>query len=92
MTPTRKGTGGYSLGVDPKPGLFNLMVEDKPFKDVLQPVSAKRFSVPDNPSAGRLFVLPSDDKTTVIPLLEQNPFAFRTRLQEVGGFFRFRHH
>jgi len=82
-----QGHGGYSLGVDPQPGLFGLMVDSKPFQEVLRPISAGRFSVPDNPSAGRLFVLPSDDKTTVIPLLEQNPFTFRTRLQEVSEFF-----
>ncbi|MEO1442390.1 MAG: AAA family ATPase, partial [Chloroflexota bacterium] len=84
-----QGHAGYSLGVDPSPGLFELMVERKEFKEVLKPISPNRFSVPDNPSVGRLFILPGDEKTSVVPLLEKSPFAFRSRLQEIAGAFHY---
>lgn len=82
-----QGHAGYSLGVAPQPGLFNLLVDKKDFQDVLRPVPSQAFSVPDNPARGRLFVLPSDEKTGVIPLLEKNPFAFSMRLEEVQQIF-----
>ena len=84
-----QGHAGYSIGINPQPGLFNLMVEKKDFRDVLKQVPAGRFSVPDNPAAGRLLLLPSDEKTMVVPLLEKNPFAFFLRLQEVEKFFEY---
>ncbi len=84
-----QGHAGYSLGVDQEPGLFNLLVDKMQFQDVLKVVPPSRFSVPDNPSAGRLFLLPGDQKTTVIPLLEKNPFALHTRLQEVRDVFNY---
>lgn len=84
-----QGHAGYSLGVDPQPGLFNLMVERNEFKDVIRPIAPSRFSVPDNPSVGKLFLLPSDEKTTVVPLLEKNPFAFHYRLQEIDTLFHY---
>jgi chromosome partitioning protein len=84
-----QGHAGYSLGVEPQPGLFNLMVERKEFPDVIRAISRNYFSVPDNPSAGKLFLLPSDDKTTVVPLLEKNPFAFHDRLQEIDRYFHY---
>ena len=43
--------------------------------------------MPDNPARGRLFVLPSDERTGVIPMLEKNPFAFLNRLEEVSTVF-----
>ncbi|MDZ4671145.1 MAG: ParA family protein [Phototrophicales bacterium] len=82
-----QGHAGYSLGIAPQPGLFNLLVDKKDFQDVLRPVPASAFSVPDHPASGRLFVLPSDEKTGVIPLLEKNPFAFLSRLDELQKAF-----
>ncbi|MDX2076497.1 MAG: ParA family protein [bacterium] len=82
-----QGHAGYSLGIAPQPGLFNLLVDKKDFQDVLRPVPASAYSVPDHPAKGRLFVLPSDEKTGVIPLLEKNPFAFLARLDEIQKAF-----
>ncbi|GAB4526030.1 MAG: ParA family protein [Anaerolineae bacterium] len=82
-----QGHAGFSLGVDPQPGLFNLLVDKRSYQEVLRGVHPSMFSVPDNPSVGRLFVLPSDEKTGVIPMLEKNPFAFLNRLEEIGDRF-----
>lgn len=82
-----QGHGGYSLGVASEPGVFNLLVERKPFQEVLRPVDPAHFAVPDAPATGQLFILPSDEKTGVIPMLEKNPFAFLHRLQEVAEHF-----
>jgi chromosome partitioning protein len=82
-----QGHAGYSLGVDPEPGLFTLMVDRKKFQEVVKPIPPSRFAVPDNPANGRLFILPSDERTTVVPLLEKSPFAFHARLQEVQDIF-----
>lgn len=84
-----QGHAGYSVGLSPSPGLFDLMVEKKSFQEVLKPIPPGRFSVPDNPSVGRLFLLPSDEKTTVVPLLEKSPFAFYDRLQELKSMFHY---
>ncbi len=82
-----QGHAGFSLGVPSQPGLFNLLVEKQEFTDVVRAVEAAAYSAPDSPPAGRLFVLPSDERTGVIPMLEKNPFAFLNRLEEVSHIF-----
>lgn len=84
-----QGHAGLSLGIKPQPGLFNWLVEKRDVREVVKSVPASSFSVPDNPSAGRLFVLPSDERTGVIPMLEKNPFAFHNQLEAVSNAFHY---
>ncbi len=82
-----QGHAGMCLGVKKEGGLFKLLVDNATFDDVLRPVAPQAISVPDDPPSGNLFVLPSDEKTQVIPMLEKNPFAFANRLDEVDSHF-----
>jgi chromosome partitioning protein len=82
-----QGNAGMCLGLKRGPGLFNLLVDKADFQEVVLPVHPQVIMPADEEVRGRLFVVTSDDKTQVIPLLEKNPFALQERLEEVEGLF-----
>jgi len=84
-----QGHAGVCLGIRKEPGLYNLIVEKANYQDVLRPVPPTAIMPEDRPPSGRLLVLPSDEKTQVIPMLAKNPFEFKERLQEVQEIFDF---
>lgn len=82
-----QGHAGLCLGIRKESGLFRLLVDNAPFEEVLRPVNPANITTADDQQIGHLFALPSDERTQVIPMLEQNPFAFMQRLEEIDSVF-----
>jgi chromosome partitioning protein len=84
-----QGHAATLLGLPKEDGLYNMIVDKANLTDIVRPVSPDVYTTPDKPPAGGLFLLPSSHKTHVIPFLEQDPFLFGDRLQEMGDLFGF---
>ena len=82
-----QGHAALCLGLRKEPGLYNLLVDNAAWQDVVRPVSADSIAPADAAPTGQLFVLPSDEKTQVIPMLDKNPFSLQSRIEEIDGLF-----
>jgi len=72
-----------SLGIEPQPGLYRLLIQDAELVDVLRPV---RPDVIGYDVAGELWIVPGNIETRAIPMVNPNPFILRDRFQELTGF------
>lgn len=84
-----QGQASTAFGIANSAGLFRLLVDDVKWEDVAIPVDAAAYSTADLPSQGRLFVVPSDDKTSAIPILAKNPNKLLHRIRQIKGMFDF---
>ena len=82
-----QGNVSIAFGRRPEPGLFNLVVENADFQDILRLVETERISTPDSPVTGQLYILPSDERTQAIPVMDKNPFSLANRLEELEDVF-----
>ncbi|NWF71270.1 MAG: AAA family ATPase [Chloroflexi bacterium] len=74
-----QGHATFSFGLEKRGGLFDLLVRDAAFKDVLLAPPLTAFA-PD-PIRGRLFLLPSNVETRAIPNLIDDVTLLAKRLQ-----------
>ncbi len=78
-----QGHLAMSFGLKKENGLYRLMCdEDTSFQDVIRIVPPERIMPPDHPTKPQMFIIPSDKMTVRIPIDNQNPFAFRTMIEE----------
>ncbi len=78
-----QGHATLSLGVEKAPGLYDLLVRDAPFQEVLRPADAQRFLAARESLPGALQVIPSNIETRSIPIQISDAFAVADRLQEL---------
>jgi chromosome partitioning protein len=78
-----QGHATVSLGLRKEPGLYDLLVRDAPFKDVLRLVPGEVYGVPEEKPAGELYVIPSNAETRNIANTISDPFAADDRLREL---------
>jgi chromosome partitioning protein len=82
-----QGHAGLMVGVPKDEGLYNLLVDNFDWQDVLRPVQPLSISPADEPPAGALYVLPSDRKTQIIASLEPDAMLLANRLEEIEDLF-----
>lgn len=82
-----QGNAGLNLGISKQPMLFNLLVRDEPWTNVLVQVPRERFASNDTGCKGDLFLLPGDIETRAIPMLVDDPYLVKDRLEELDGVF-----
>jgi chromosome partitioning protein len=80
-----QGHATISLGLKKEPGLYDLLVRDAAFKDVLRVPPPERYQVPEQPSRGQLYVVPSNVETRSIPMQISDAFAVEDRFRELDG-------
>jgi chromosome partitioning protein len=78
-----QGHATFSLGLDKRPGLYDLLVREAAFKDVLLAPAPQSFTT--EPPKGRLFVLPSNTETRAIPNQIEDVTLLVNRLQELSS-------
>lgn len=81
-----QGHAGAMFGLSPEPGLYNLLVRNAPFKEVLRIVPPEVFEPPNQEATGMLGVVPSNLETRSIPNMISNIFAVKQRLDEISNF------
>lgn len=88
-----QGDASRMFGLVPSNGLHKMLVPNEDtgataeYKDVLKPVPASAYSVPDHPSLGALFVLPSASNTSTIATLTDNPFVLSEHVDNLKKMF-----
>ncbi|MFN8371435.1 MAG: ParA family protein [Anaerolineae bacterium] len=78
-----QGHATFSFGLDKRAGLYDLLVRDAPFKDVLLVPAVQSFTT--EPPKGRLFILPSNAETRAIPNQIEDVTLLVNRLQELSS-------
>lgn len=84
-----QGHAATLLGLPKDDGLYNMIVEKGNLTEIIRPVSPDVYTPPGQAASGQLFLLASSHKTHVIPFLEQDPFLFGDRLEEMEDLFGF---
>lgn len=72
-----------SFGLKEAPGLYDLLIRDAEFADVMRPASPDVYG---HHVAGELYVIPSNIETRGIPIMKPNPLLIHERLRELEGF------
>lgn len=70
-------------GLPKEPGLYNLLVRDMPFKEVMRFVPPDTYAVPGQPMTGQLFVIPSNVETRNIANSISDAFAVHDRFRDL---------
>ena len=84
-----QGHAATLLGLPKEDGLFAMIVDKANLTDIVRSVPPAVYTTANRPPAGKLFLLPSNHKTHTIPFLEQDPFIFGERLDELADLFNF---
>jgi chromosome partitioning protein len=81
-----QGHAGMMLGMPEENGLYNVLINKQPLSDTVRLVPPEQYALPDHPSTGQLFLLPSSDKTYRIPmeLGQDEQFLFYETLEQMG--------
>ncbi|MFZ4816479.1 MAG: ParA family protein [Phototrophicaceae bacterium] len=79
-----QGHATLAFGLSKDPGLYQIMVRNARWNDVLKGASPELYSLPEDP-VGALFVLPSNIETRGIPLMIEDVTLFRNRLEELSN-------
>jgi chromosome partitioning protein len=80
-----QGHAGYALGINYEPGLYNLLVRNAPWKDVLRMANPGVYDMPGQPVNGQLFVLPGNTETRSIAQNVSDALIVRKRFAELDG-------
>lgn len=78
-----QGHATVTMGLKKEPGLYDLLVRDAPFRDVLRPVSHEIYGIGDKPVEGQLYVVPSNVETRSIPMQVSDAFAVTDRFRKL---------
>ncbi len=73
------------FGAKPEPALYNLLVRDAKFSEVVRRVSPETFEQPGSPVGGELLMIPGHRETRSIPLQLDDAWVFADRLEEIEG-------
>ena len=80
-----QGHATVMFGMPKEPGLYDLMVRNAPYQQVLRPISPDLYKMPDSPVTGKLFLLPSNIETRNIANSINNILAFRDKFLPLEG-------
>ena len=78
-----QGHATVSLGLAKSPGLYDLLVRGAPFREVLRPADATRYTPPESTCKGQLYIVPSNVETRSIPIQISDAFAVVDRFREL---------
>lgn len=78
-----QGHATVSLGLKKEPGLYDLLVRDASFADVLRRVPDEQIEVPERPVRGSLYVIPSNQETRAIPMMTSDGLIVLKRFSEL---------
>lgn len=78
-----QGHATVTLGIPKAPGLYDLLVRDAPFNEVLKVVPPEIYERPDTKAQGQLIVLPSNIETRNIANSISDAFAVADRFHEL---------
>jgi chromosome partitioning protein len=79
-----QGHATVMAGLAKEPALYDLLVRDAPFKEVLRFVPPDQYAIPGQPVTGQLFVVPSNVETRNIANSTSDAFGLHDRLQELS--------
>lgn len=81
-----QGHAGLMLGMPDENGLYNTLIKKHSLEDTVRLVDPERYSLPDNPAQGSLYLLPSSDLTYKVPfeLAQDETFLFLETLESMG--------
>jgi chromosome partitioning protein len=82
-----QGHASVALGVKRAPGLYNLLVRNASYKEVLVSVAPEMYQLPGQTSEGSLWVLPSNEETRVIPMLVSDGMLLVRQMQSLQHAF-----
>jgi len=80
-----QGHATVMSGLAKEPGIYNLLVRDMPFKEVMRFIPPDQYQIPGKPVVGQLFVIPSNVETRNIANSTSDAFAVHDRLQELSN-------
>jgi len=80
-----QGHATLMYGLAKEPGLYNLLVNDAEFSEVMKPIEPDRYGTTAQDVKGRLFVLPSNVDTRNIVREDSNTLVLKDRLEELDG-------
>jgi chromosome partitioning protein len=78
-----QGHATVSLGLKKAPGLYDLLVRNGSFSDVLKRVPEKNYEVPGHKVEGVLYAIPSNIETRAIPMMTSDGLVVLKRLNEL---------
>jgi chromosome partitioning protein len=80
-----QGHATIAFGLTKEPGFYDLIVRNAPFQDVLRPVPAERFNVPDEAknTKGQLLIVPSNTETRSIAVNTSDAFTVLKRFNQL---------
>ena len=78
-----QGHATVTMGQTKAPGLYDLLVRDASFRDVLRPVNPEVYENPAQKSKGQLFLIPSNVETRNIANSISDAFAIAERFHEL---------
>ena len=76
-----QGHATVALGARKEPGLYEMLVREASFKDVLKVVPPQNYLPPETPSEGRLYLIPSNIETRVIPMMISDAMKVNKRVR-----------
>ncbi|MFZ4827600.1 MAG: ParA family protein [Phototrophicaceae bacterium] len=74
------------FGLNPEPGLYNLLVRNASFRDVLRGIPSEIYAPRSMPAKGTLAIIPSNVETRNIAAMISNVFAVKQRMDELANF------
>lgn len=80
-----QGHATIAFGLPKEPGFYDLIVRNAPFQDVLRPVPAERFNLPDEAknTTGQLLLVPSNAETRSIAVNTSDAFTVLKRFNQL---------
>lgn len=84
-----QGSLSEAMGFEQSSGLYDLIVRNQPFKDVLRFVSPEIYEYPNRNATGQLFLLTSNVETQSIASNSRDALAFVRRFAELEGALDF---
>lgn len=80
-----QGHSTFSFNVPKAPRVYDWLVRNVAWENVLVQVDKTRISTNDHPMKGELYLLPSNHETRLIPMAISNAKAINERLSELKG-------
>lgn len=81
-----QGHATVALGLQREPGLYNLLVREESFRDILRPVPASVYQLPNQKSKGQLYVVAGNHETRAIPLMTSDGLIVLKRFAELKSY------
>lgn len=78
-----QGHATVALGLQRGPGLYDLLVREESFAQVLQPVPSEHYAIPGQKVEGQLYIVASNAETRAIPLMTSDGLIVLKRLSEL---------